>query len=154
MLLDFAMDKYSIYLNGALLKTTTFVDNSNIVGGLNRFTDADISALAAAVNTASKALPGTAYVDNFRVFDGVPGDYDADGDVDTIDFSVWRMAYGVNAAGDADGDGDTDGNDFILMQRFAKDFVPAVAAVSSIPEPATLALAALAALMGWRRRRA
>lgn len=66
ILLDYSVDQYSIYRNGALLGTFGFVDP-----GLNQFSDADISALAAAGDAASQALAGTAYFDNFLVREGV-----------------------------------------------------------------------------------
>jgi hypothetical protein len=69
----------------------------------------------------------------------VPGDYDADGDVDGNDFLAmqrgeqpkdcalggWQNNFGedrrsspcIQVEGDYDGDGDVDGNDFLAMQR-------------------------------------
>jgi len=62
--LDFTSHQYSAYLNynSTPLVTTGFVD-----GSLNSFTDADISALAAAGDSVSQAFTGTAYYDNFQV---------------------------------------------------------------------------------------
>lgn len=65
--LDFTLKQYRFFLNGGLLGSTGFVDEDNILGGLNEFTDADIAAIAAAGDAASKALGGTAYFDNFTV---------------------------------------------------------------------------------------
>jgi hypothetical protein len=164
MVLDYALDKYSVFLNGALLKTTTFVDTSLISpfvpGGLNRFTDADITAISMAppANTASAALAGTAFLDNFRVLNGIPGDFDDDGDIDRDDLLAWRGAYAQTAAGNADGDGDSDGNDFLIWQQnLGVDLSPnAAPASAAVPEPSAgalgiLAFAALAA--GGRRQR-
>jgi autotransporter-associated beta strand protein len=64
VLLDYRSDIYSVYLNGSLLATTGFVDRSN---HLDFFTDADISAIAAASDSVSQAATGTAYFDNFLV---------------------------------------------------------------------------------------
>jgi hypothetical protein len=63
--LDYSTDQYTISLNFTDLGTFGFVDP-----GLNNFSDADISALAAAGNAASQALTGTAYYDNFLVREG------------------------------------------------------------------------------------
>jgi hypothetical protein len=155
MLLDFAQDKYSIFLNGTRLNTFTFVDNANVSGGLNHFTDADISALSILNNAASNAMAGTAYYDNFRVLDGIPADFDNDGDIDGADLGQWRTAYGTTNVGDADGDGDSDGNDLLIWQRNAGvDLTPAVPVGATVPEPATaiLAAAALAAFAARRRQ--
>lgn len=68
--LDYSTHEYSTFLNGIMLGTISFVDQSNIVGGLNEFSDADIAAVSAAGNAASLALTGTAYYDNFLVREG------------------------------------------------------------------------------------
>ena len=63
--LDYSTDEYTIFRNFANLGTFGFVD-----GNLDQFSDADISALAAAGDAASLALTGTAYYDNFLVREG------------------------------------------------------------------------------------
>ncbi len=63
--LDYSTDQYTVFLNFAALGTFGFVDR-----GLDNFSDADISALAAAGDAASQALTGTAYYDNFLVREG------------------------------------------------------------------------------------
>jgi hypothetical protein len=70
MELDYSSHTYSFYLDGALLGTEGFVDQNNIPGGLDQFSDADIAALAAGGDPASLALTGTAYFDNFKVMEG------------------------------------------------------------------------------------
>jgi hypothetical protein len=151
ILLDFTLDKYSIFLNGTQLTSTGFVDS-----GLNEFTDADISALAALSNASSRAMAGTAYYDNFRVLDGIPADFDQDGDIDGADLGRWKTAYGVTTAGNVDRDGDSDGHDFLIWQQnLGVDLVTAVAAGSSVPEPGFLAIVAAAMLpqsRRWHRR--
>ncbi len=62
--LDYLADEYTVYLNGSPLATQGFVDRGL---GLDGFTDADISALAAGGDTVSQAMTGTAYFDNFIV---------------------------------------------------------------------------------------
>ena len=51
--------------------------------------------------------------------------------------------------GDADADGDVDGDDFLMWQNS----FPYPTAISSVPEPNSLALLALGGLMMLRRRR-
>jgi hypothetical protein len=84
-----------------------------------------------------------------------PSDYNHDGAWNDADFGVWKNQFGQAAAGlDADGDldGDVDGADFLFwQQRYGAP--SAIASAASIPEPATLALAALAAGAALRRRR-
>jgi len=60
--LDYFTDTAMFALNNTIVGTTGFVD-----AGLNEFTDATISALAAAGDPASQALTGTAFYDNFTV---------------------------------------------------------------------------------------
>lgn len=60
--LDYSTDMYSYYFNDGLLGTTSFVD-----AGVGGFTDADITAIAAAGDATSQAATGTAYFDNFVV---------------------------------------------------------------------------------------
>ena len=67
---NFSTHVYRFFLNGTLLGSQGFVDQTNVAGGLDEFTDANISALAAAGDPASQALTGTAYFDNFDVTEG------------------------------------------------------------------------------------
>jgi hypothetical protein len=67
LLLDYANDKYSVFLNGSLLATQDFVDP-----GIDDFTDAPIALLAAAGDPISLAAGGTAYVDNYTIQHVVP----------------------------------------------------------------------------------
>ncbi len=156
MIFDFTLNEYSGYLDRQQLFTTGFVDRGELHMNLDQFTDADISAIAAAGDTISLSRTGTAHYDNFRVLDGVPGDFDADLDVDGDDLPAWQAAYGSTAAGDADGDLDTDGADFLLWQRsLGLDLTAGVAAGATVPEPAAMlsALAIPAVLRTSRRGR-
>ena len=83
----------------------------------------------------------------------IPGDFDGDGDIDGDDFLLWKNGFeiSVDAAlldGDADVDGDVDGDDFLIWQNS----FPYPAALSSVPEPASLVLFTLGGLMMLRRR--
>ncbi len=85
----------------------------------------------------------------------LPGDADADNDVDGVDFGLWQagypMASGATLAdGDFDGDGDVDGVDFGLWQAA---YPTNVGGAGTLPEPATLAVLALGAIGFLARRR-
>jgi protocatechuate 3,4-dioxygenase beta subunit len=68
LVLDFPSHTYAVYLDNILLEDKIpFVDDDKVVGGLTRFTDADITALTAAAN--SGALTGKGYFDNLTVKD-------------------------------------------------------------------------------------
>ena len=82
-------------------------------------------------------------------------DFDNDGDEDGNDFLIWQRGLGgaggtANANGNADGDTDVDGADLTIWQN---QFVAAVPAVASIPEPASAALAAVALLASFAAAR-
>ena len=94
--LDFLSHQYRVFADGVLLGTEGFVDQNIVAGGLDHFTDADISAIAAAGDLASQSLPGTAFFDNFTVVDSnLPiekGDFNSDGvlnatDIDSLAFA-------------------------------------------------------------------
>ena len=70
MELNYATHTYKFLLNGVVLGTQGFVDQLSVVGGLNEFSDADITTVAAAGDPISLALAGTAYYDNFVVREG------------------------------------------------------------------------------------
>jgi hypothetical protein len=70
-------------------------------------------------------------------------DFNNDGRVDGLDLAEWKGDFGVNAFSDANSDGKTDGADFLVWQRQYGSGVPPAAAV---PEPASSALLASAAL--------
>jgi hypothetical protein len=76
----------------------------------------------------------------------IPGDFDADGDVDGADFTVWQTNFpkgsgATLAQGDADGDGDVDGADFVVWQTNFP-FAPGSGA-APVPEPAAGFVAAV-----------
>jgi hypothetical protein len=75
--LNYLNNTYRTFLNGALLAPAEgFVDQNNIPGGLDEFTDANIAAIAAAGDAGSQALGGTAFFDNFRVLESpLPCDF-------------------------------------------------------------------------------
>jgi hypothetical protein len=86
---------------------------------------------------------------------GFAADFDHDGDVDNLDQTAWKGAFGVNTNGNADGDTDSDGNDFLIWQRQLGSHA-ATGAAGAVPEPAAFGLALLGlvatASVRWRRR--
>lgn len=74
----------------------------------------------------------------------LPGDFNADGNIDGNDLAQWQTGYGTTSGalaseGDADADQDVDGSDFLLWQRnFGTTSPPQLLA---IPEPTTVSLA-------------
>ena len=95
---------------------------------------------------------------NITIVEPLAGDFDADNDVDGVDFGIWQTGYptasgATLADGDADGDGDVDGTDFGLWQA---NYPTNMGSAAAIPEPATLGLmlvSGLALLHGKRRFR-
>ena len=160
--LDYSTKTYSYFLDGAQLGTEGFVDESNVAGGLNGFSDADITAVAAAGDAASMALTGTAYFDNFLVVEGVfipmlAGDYNDDGSVDAADYVVWRRNLGTMNSLPNDPNGGT-----IDERQFAtwKTNFGQISANGSdgsiprpVPEPSTALLILLGAATPLARRR-
>ncbi len=94
-----------------------------------------------------------------------PGDLDGDGAVDAADWRAFRNAYRsdlgafnqveAHAHGDMNGDGKTDARDFVLFKGSyeAEHGAGSLAALTSVPEPSTLGVAACAALALVFRRR-
>lgn len=68
--LDFSTDTYTIYYNQLPQGTFAFVDNSGSVN-LERFTEANIAALAASGAPADLVRAGTAFFDNFVAREGM-----------------------------------------------------------------------------------
>jgi hypothetical protein len=83
---------------------------------------------------------------------GFAADFDEDGDVDGDDLAAWESGYGASSGvvlgdGDADADADVDGTDLLTWQRqFGAGGSPAIAAVTSVPEPSAVWLLMVAAL--------
>ncbi|MEM9296428.1 MAG: dockerin type I domain-containing protein, partial [Planctomycetota bacterium] len=83
----------------------------------------------------------------------LPGDANADGVVDLLDFDVLAQNFGASTAnGAADGDFNADGVvDLLDFDILAQNF--GASSPSTIPEPTSLAILALAGAAGLRRRR-
>lgn len=64
MVLDYSTDRYFSFVNDSLIAVLDFESL-----GADQFTDADIAALAASGDALSQAATGTAYFDNYLVFE-------------------------------------------------------------------------------------
>jgi cytochrome c peroxidase len=95
-------------------------------------------------------------------FVNLPGDYDGDGVVTTSDYIVWRKSVGDTISLVADGNGDhkVDNGDYdIWRQNLGKTWQSLATGSgsafgnTSVPEPTSLALAAIAVIFGLNSRR-
>jgi hypothetical protein len=94
------------------------------------------------------------YLDDVPTTTAVPGDFDADGDVDGADFVAWQTNFPKStdatlAQGDADNDGDVDGADFVVWQTNFP-FTPSPGA-APVPEPAACFLALVGVVLEMSR---
>lgn len=87
----------------------------------------------------------------------LPGDYNHDAVVDALDYDTWKAAFGstVAAFADADGNGNgiVDAADYTVWRDHFGSSVANGGLASAIPEPASLALAMIAAALLPARRR-
>ena len=139
-------------------------DDPNVVSDLSVYTMIAVSYLHVKNNPAT-------VLDNFRLHSAsdpsgdLPGDADGDGDVDAADYIILKtnmgQASGAELAnGDFDDDGDVDWYDLQLLQgNYGETSAGASGSTASsppsgtIPEPATLGLLAVGAMVILRRRR-
>jgi hypothetical protein len=96
-------------------------------------------------------FPTDFYIRSLEVSGPSPasGDFDGDGDRDGADFLRWQRGLGTTGGatlgqGNADGDSDVDGADLAIWKQQFGPGSPGPGA-SAIPEPATLAIAWIAA---------
>lgn len=102
-------------------------------------------------------VANTVTIEDVRVLDLSPGDFDRNGTVNAADLALLKANYGAASGaffddGDANMDGRVDGTDFLAWQR---SFGSVTTPVSAIPEPAaaTLAFFVVAACGLMRRSR-
>ena len=150
LVLDFLNDTYVGFVNGMMVADTGFVDRGF---NLDDFTDADIAAFAAGFDPVSQTLSSSAAFDNFIIRDGIPGDYDADGDVDNADYVRWRSEFGTTETpghgSDGNSDGSVDAADYVVwrINRGLSLFPTSGLGSAVVPEPASLVMGLLAALL-------
>jgi hypothetical protein len=81
----------------------------------------------------------------------VPGDYNGDGTVDAADYTVWRDSLGLtgnNLAADGNGNGVIDAGDYdVWMAHFGDHAGSGSGSAATVPEPATLAIALIGAIV-------
>jgi hypothetical protein len=126
---------------GGLIDTTHSIDSIWFRNLESNFADATIDLDFVALN------PNGSVADLLEA-PAEDADFDDDTDVDDVDFAAWQTGFGLDtgathAGGDANADGAVDGRDFLIWERQFNDAVPPIGA---IPEPAALALGALALL--------
>lgn len=119
----------------------------------------DLGGISADIQVTGTVNATSAF---YVAINGIPGDFQLDGDVDAADLTLWKNGYGLAAGaapnnGDANADGSVDGADFLLWQRNLGVMPPVAATpnVSAVPEPGMMGacLAALGALVAVRRKR-
>lgn len=135
-------------LGEAVLYATT---NQAAANNLITVTDTGATATATVLATAptNTAFRGVEFVAGGVTPPTNNSDFDNDGDVDGADFLTWQANLGATgvpvnnkSTGDANGDGNVNAADLALWQsHFAG--APASGAASSVPEPASLAMAGL-----------
>jgi len=86
-----------------------------------------------------------------------PGDYNADGHVDAMDYAVWRGAFDTNnSSADGNGDSVVDAADYVIWRQHAAFAQGSTASLETlVPEPATIMFCGLAVMSSLylRRRR-
>lgn len=152
--LDFQNSVYSMFLDGELMQTEAFVEPG---GGISRWTDIDIVGIAAGGDANSQANEGTAYFDNFIVRDGLRGDFNNNGVLDTADYTVWRDqngSTGFGLAADANADGQVTAADYHIWADAFGTSNAISGASNAVPEPSAAALLlAIAAATSLARTR-
>ena len=118
----------------------------------------DLGGISADIQVTGTVNATSAF---YVALNGIPGDFQLDGDVDAADLTRWKNGYGLAASatpnnGDADANGSVDGADFLLWQRNL-GVTPPVAAtqhVSAVPEPGAIGacLVACGAFVALRRK--
>ena len=159
IVVDYQPHTYSVYLNGTQWKSAIpFVDGTP---GLNKITNASVAAVPVQGDFDSLAAPGTAFIDNFVIRDGLLGDYDLDGDVDLADFTVWKQSLNSSVAtpgyfADGNNSGGVDAADFTVWRdNFGASIVSAIgsgglAGGNAVPEPSSWLLFLLGLLPAHR----
>jgi endonuclease I len=142
------------------LATFTGLQQGSFVGFNPLFTPELVGQFSATytLHLSDEDLPGQQMQSLTLSFVGkaiLAGDYNGDGTVDSGDYLVWRRSFGqtgLTAYSGADGDGNTvvDDSDFDVWRTHFGQTASGLASslsASSIPEPATASLLAIAAVV-------
>jgi hypothetical protein len=139
-------------VDGVLLITLDTTNYVGTTGGTNiLFGHSDVNASLSAdpyYDDVAFTLIDNIMVEAITETPTEDADFDGDGDVDGEDLLIWQQGLGTggNTSGDANGDNMVDGADLTIWRDQFGPGAPATAAVAAIPEPGTLALAAVAIL--------
>jgi hypothetical protein len=83
------------------------------------------------------------------------GDYDRDGDVDSLDYAAWRNSFGstgLNLWPDGNRNGTVDAADYVVWRKAAQLANGAVISSGAVPEsPAVVYLLGAVQFWLWRR---
>jgi hypothetical protein len=144
---------FKFYVDGVLSKTIA-----------NTFTPREYDALR--IGSGFSSANSIAYYDNVTVeLNPAPilptfnADFDSNGVVDGKDFLTWQRNFGAvgqisKVNGDADGDGNVNDADLTLWKTSFGGPPPAVGgAIAAVPEPASMAMAAVALVAGFAAAR-
>ena len=152
-----------LYWNGPVFDLTTTSWQPGTLAGLTEY-EFEISVMTAQAGVPI-ATQTNIFADDFDYYglfesinmvgfetvSEIPGDFDADADVDGVDFGLWQTGYPTASGashgdGDADGDGDVDGVDFGIWQENYPTNLGAAVMTTTVPEPGTLGLLFLGSL--------
>ena len=100
------------------------------------------------LNAFQYTMPAWSVTTIVLISDGLPGDFNRDGQVDAADYVVWRKQLGQsgNIAADANEDNVVDTKDYNLWRsNFGRSESAGIGASASVPELSTSHLAVLAA---------
>jgi PEP-CTERM motif len=76
-----------------------------------------------------------------------PGDYDFDGDVDTIDYNKWRSEFGTTSfKSDGNDDGQVDAADYVVWRKHLPPPASGSTSSTAVPEPSTFFLIVVGAI--------
>jgi hypothetical protein len=121
-----------------------------------RFTDSSANITHAAdieldlLNAFQYTMPAYSVTTFVLIADGLVGDFNRDGTVDAVDYTVWRNSFGAigNTAADANEDNLVDADDYALWkEHYGNSEAFGAGGLAAVPEPATLGLAFLAACL-------
>jgi autotransporter-associated beta strand protein len=110
-------------------------------------------AIGTAAQYTSPLIVGPGLLQVSTATASIPGDFNGDGVVNSLDHEQWQIDFAVNGNSDADSDGDSDGRDLLIWQQnvAANAIANANAHSSAIPEPSTWALWATGAIAAGAR---